>query len=121
MFLVYFQVPTIISMCIDLLDPQHAKKAKTHLNFPPKLELIWSKTSPYWVHRIAGIKTLNLVPGWIFLVHQNRRYGYLKFHECKSNKIKGNQNNNKILIFFLIRPEIVKKFQIAISDRKSVV
>ena len=39
----------------------------------------------------------------------------MKFHECKSNKIKGNQNNNKILIFFLIRPEIVKKFQIAIS------
>ena len=39
----------------------------------------------------------------------------MKFHECKSNKIKGNQNNNKILIFFLIRPEIVKKFQIVIS------
>ena len=32
----------IILICIDLLDPQNAKKkkTKTHLNFPPKLGLI---------------------------------------------------------------------------------
>ena len=56
-------------MCIDLLDPQTAKKkkTKTHLNFPPKLGLIQSEKPPYGVYRIAGTKTLNLVPGWIFL------------------------------------------------------
>ena len=41
LFLVYFQVPTIILMCIDLLDLQNAKKkTKTHLNFSTKLRLI---------------------------------------------------------------------------------
>ena len=27
-------------MCIDLLDPQNVRNPKTHLIFPPKLELI---------------------------------------------------------------------------------
>ena len=37
--LTYFQVPTIILMCIDLLDSQNAEKTKTHFQifeFPAK-------------------------------------------------------------------------------------
>ena len=73
-------------MCIDLLDPQNAKKPKTHLNFPPKLGLILA--SLYWVHWIAGIKTLNLVPGLIFVAYYNRRYGNLKLKRCEIIKTK---------------------------------
>ena len=34
LFSVYFRVPTIISMCIDLFDPQTAKKNKNAFEFP---------------------------------------------------------------------------------------
>ena len=39
LFLFYFEVPTIILMSIDLLDPQNAKKPKTYFQifeFPAK-------------------------------------------------------------------------------------
>ena len=58
------------------------------------------KTLPHQFHWIAGIKTLNLIPGWIFLDQQNRRYDNLKFHGCKSNKIEIKIIITIILIFF---------------------
>ena len=65
MFLVYFQVPTIISMCIDLLDPQNAKKTKT-------LFQIFEFTTKTRVRMVNNITLLAPLDNW----NQNLEFGH---------------------------------------------